>query len=111
MPCTVMPRSLAASLRCARTGSTPRLHSSATGDEERVPTAQRILGRIRTVRRDYMLKRCYNVMDRTVRQMRRHGMFRTTIDVAIDKHLVCRYDKFERTVNTIKSKYKRNLQL
>ena len=38
-------------------------------------------------------------------------MFRTPIDVAIDKHLVCRYDKFERTVNTIKSKYKRNLQL
>ena len=34
-------------------------------------------------------------------------MFRTLIDVAIDKHLVCRYDKFERIVNTIKSKYKR----
>ena len=34
-------------------------------------------------------------------------MFRTPIDVAIDKHLVCRYDKFEKIVNTIKSKYKR----
>ena len=43
------------------------VHSSATGDEERVPIAQWILGRIRTVRRDYMLKRCYNVMYRTVR--------------------------------------------
>ena len=83
------------------------VHSSATGDEEEVPTAQWILGRIRTVRRDYMLKRCYNVTDRTVRRMRRHGMFRTPVDVAIDKHLVCRYDKFERIVNTIKSKYKR----
>ena len=41
------------------------VHSSAAGDEEMVLTAQWILGRIRTVRRDYMLKRCYNVMDRT----------------------------------------------
>ena len=38
--------------------------------------------------------------------MRRHGMFRTPVDVAIDKHLVCRYDKFDKIVNTIKSKYK-----
>ena len=33
-------------------------------------------------------------------------MFRTPVDVAIDKHLVGRYDKFSRIVNTIKSKYK-----
>ena len=82
-------------------------HSSATGDEKNTPTAQWILGRMKTVRRDYMLKRCQKVTDRTVRQMRRHGMFRKPVDVAIDKHLVCRYDKFGKIVNTIKSKYKR----
>ena len=107
MPCTVLPSFGRLFEMCKNREYAETVHSSATGDEERVPTAQRILGRIRTVRRDYMLTRCYNVMDRIVRQMRRHGMFRTTIDVAIDKHLVCRYDKFERTVNTIKSKYKR----
>ena len=30
--------------------------------------------------------------------MRRRGMFRKPMDVAIDKHLVCRYDKFDRIV-------------
>ena len=34
-------------------------------------------------------------------------MFRKPVDVAIDKHLVCRHDKFDRVVNTIKSKYNR----
>ena len=37
--------------------------------------------------------------------MRRRGMFRKPVDVAIDKHLG-RYD-IDRIVNTIKSKYKR----
>ena len=82
-------------------------HSSATGGEKKTPTSQWILGKMKTVRRDYMLKRCQKVTDRTVRWMRRRGMFRKPVDVAIDKHLVCRYDKFDRIVNTIKSKYKR----
>ena len=82
-------------------------HSSATGDEKKTPTAQWILGKMKAVRRDYMLKRCQKVTDRTVRRMRRRGMFRKPVDVAIGKHLVCRYDKFDRIVNTIKSKYKR----
>ena len=82
-------------------------HSSATGAEKKTPTSQWILGKMKTVRRDYMLKRCQKVTDRTVRQMRRRGMFRKPVDVAIDKHLVCRYDRFDRIVNTIKSKYKR----
>ena len=53
-----------------------------------------------------MLKRCQKVVDRTVRKMRRHGIFRTPMDVTIDKHLVCRYDRFGKIVNTIKLKYK-----
>ena len=75
--------------------------------EKKTPTSQWILGKMKTVRRDYMLKRCQKVTDRTVRQMRRRGMFRKPVDVAIDKHLVCRYDRFDRIINTIKSKYKR----
>ena len=74
---------------------------------KKTPTSQWILGKMKTVRRDYMLKRCQKVTDRTVRQMRRRGMFRKPVDVAIDKHLVCRYDRIDRIVNTIKSKYKR----
>ena len=35
------------------------------------------------IRYDHMLKRCLRVVDRTVRRMRRHGMFRTPVDVAI----------------------------
>ena len=63
-------------------------HSGATGDEKKAPTARCMLGKIKTVRRDYMLKRCQKVTDRTVRQMRGRGMFRKPVDVAIDKHLV-----------------------
>ena len=71
-----------------------------------VPTGRWVRDKIRDIRYDHMLKRCQKVVDRTVRRMRRHGMFRTPVDVAIDKHLVGRYDKFSRIVNTIKSKYK-----
>ena len=92
---------------CKNTEYAETVHSSAIRDEEGMPTAQRMLGRIKIVRRDCMSRRCCNVTDRTVHRMRRHGMFRSPIDVAIDKHLVCRYDKFERIVTTIKSKYKR----
>ena len=72
-----------------------------------VPTGRWVRDKIRPIRHDHMLKRCLKVVDRTVRRMRRHGMFRKPVDVAIDKHLVCRYDRFDRIVNTIKSKYKR----
>ncbi len=72
-----------------------------------IPTGRWLLGRIRHIRYDHMLKRCQAVTDRTVRRMRRHGMFREPVDIAIDKHLVCRYDRFRRIVNTIKSKPKK----
>ena len=72
-----------------------------------IPTGRWLLDRIRHIRYDYMLKRCQAVTDRTVRRMRRHGMFREPVDIAIDKHLVCRYDRFRRIVNTIKSKPKK----
>ena len=81
-------------------------HSSSIGGK-RIPTAQWVLGKIRPVRHDYMLKRCQKITDQTVHRMRRYGMFRKPVDVAIDKHLVCRYDKFDKIVNTIKSKYKK----
>ena len=45
--------------RCAMSSSvTAAAHSSATGDEKKTPTAQWILGKMKAVRRDYMLKRC-----------------------------------------------------
>ena len=63
----------------------------ATGPDAHLPVDTR---QDEDCRRDYMLKRCQKVTDRTVRQMRRRGMFRKPVDVAIDKHLVCRYDRF-----------------
>lgn len=73
----------------------------------KIPSGKWILDKIRPIRYDYMLKRCQAVTHRTVCKMRRHGMFKRPIDMAIDKHLVCRYDKFGEIINTIKSKSKK----
>ena len=95
-------------MACVGTPNTQRLHVPATPDGGTgIPTGRRLLGRIRHIRYDHMLKRCQAVTDRTVRRMRRRGMFREPVDIAIDKHLVCRYDRFRRIVNTIKSKPKK----
>ena len=62
---------------------------------------------IKQVRCDYMLTHCLKMVDRTVMRMRRrHGMFRTLVDVAIDKHIIPRYDKTYSMLNIITSKFK-----
>ena len=43
--------------------------------------------------------------DRTVMRMKRHGMLRVPVDVAIDKHAIPRYDKTYNMLNII-SKFK-----
>ena len=44
--------------------------------------------------------------DRTVMRMKRHGMLRMSVDVAIDKHTIPRYDKTYNMLNIITSKFK-----
>ena len=61
---------------------------------------------IKQVRHDYMLTRCLKMVDRTVMRMRRHGMFRIPVDVAIDKHIIPRYDKTYSMLNIVASKFK-----
>ena len=80
--------------------------SSDPDDGAGVLTGRWVCDKIRDIRHDHILKRCQKMVDRTVRRMRRQGMFRMHVDIAIDKHLVCGYDKFSKIVNTIKSKYK-----
>ena len=64
-----------------------------------------MLGVIKQVRYDYMLTR-FSKADRTVMRMKRHGMLRVPVDVAIDKHAIPRYDKTYNMLNIITSKFK-----
>ena len=73
---------------------------------KRIPCGRWMLDVIKQVRYDYMLTRCLKMVDRTVMRMRRHGMFRTPVDVAIDKHTIPRYDKTYNMLNIIASKFK-----
>ena len=72
----------------------------------RIPCGRWMLDVIKQVRYDYMLTRCLKMVDCTVMRMRRHGMFRTPVDVAIDKHVIPRYDKTYNMLNIIASKFK-----
>lgn len=71
-----------------------------------VPCAKWTLGKIRGVRYDRMLIRCGHMIRCSVAQMRRRGMLRGPVDVAIDMHKIGRYDKSPSMTNMIKSKYK-----
>ena len=64
-----------------------------------------LAGKIRLIRRDHMLKRRLGVVGRTVRIMG-CGMFRKPAEIAMDRHLVCGYDKLRKLVNVIKPKPK-----
>lgn len=58
-----------------------------------LPSARWTLGKIRSIPEDKMLARCNRMIARSVRRMRRHGLLRRPVDVAIYFHDVCRYDK------------------
>ena len=70
------------------------------------PCGKWMLDVIKQVRYDYMLTRCLKMADRTVMRMKRHGMLRMPVDVAIDKHTIPRYDKIYNMLNIITSKSK-----
>ena len=72
----------------------------------RLPSGRWLLNRIKSVRYDWMLKRCDLAFMRLVRRMRSQGMLRGAVDVAIDFHNIGRYDKHPDMKFMRKSKYK-----
>ena len=71
-----------------------------------LPSGRWLLNRIKSVRYDWMLKRCDLAFMRLVRRMRSQGMLRGAVDVAIDFHNIGRYDKHPDMKFMRKSKYK-----
>ncbi len=72
-----------------------------------LPSGRWLLGKIRSVRYDWMNIRCDRVLRRSVLHARRRGMLRRPVDVAIDFHKIGRYDKIKNMLFMIKSKYER----
>ena len=70
-----------------------------------LPSGRWLLGKIRSVRYDWMNVRCDETIMRTVRQARRRGMLRRPVNVAIDFHKIGRYDRIKNMLFMVKSKY------
>ena len=90
----------------AETAYNSRFIKDAKNQCKRIPCGKWMLGVIKQVRYYYMLTRCLKMADRTVMRMKRHGMLRVPVDVAIDKHAIPRYDKTYNMLNIITSKFK-----
>ena len=90
----------------AQTAYNSRFIKDAKSLRKRIPCGKWMLGVIKQVRYDYMLTRCLRMADRTVMMMKRYGMLRMPVDVAIDKHIIPRYDKIYNMPNIITSKSK-----
>ena len=88
----------------AETAYNSRFIKDAKNQCKRIPCGTWMLDVIKQVRYDYMLTRCLKMTDRTVMRMKRHGMLRMPVDVAIDKHTIPRYDKTYNMLNIITSK-------
>ena len=58
-----------------------------------LPSGRWTLGKIRSIPEDAMLVRCTHMIARSVRRLKRHGLLREPVDIAIDFHDICRYDK------------------
>ena len=58
-----------------------------------LPSGRWTLGKIRSIPEDKMLIRCGQMITRSIKRLRHHGLLRKPVDVAIDFHNICRYDK------------------
>ena len=90
----------------AQTAYNSRFIKDAKSQCKRILCGKWMLGVIKQVLYDYMLTRCLRMADRTVMMMKRYGMLRMPVDVAIDKHTIPRYDKTYNMLNIITSKSK-----
>ena len=71
--------------------------ASYTEDVDRsslpLPSGRWTLGKIRSIPEDVMLAGCTQMIARSVRRLKRHGLLRESVDIVIDFHDICRYDK------------------
>ena len=72
-----------------------------------LPSRQWAYDIIREVRYDFMLKRCRDMITRSMAKARRHGMLRHPVDVSIDYHDIPFYAKVMRKIFAVFSEYKR----
>ena len=70
-----------------------------------LPSGRWLLGKIRSIRYDWMNARCDEAIMRTVWQARKRGMLRRPVNVAVDFHKIGRYDRIKNMLFMIKSKY------
>ena len=76
-----------------------------------LPSGRWTLGKIRSVPEDRMMARCDRMIRRSVKRLKRHGLFRKPVDLAIDFHDICRYDKNPNMKFMRHSKYKNGTHL
>ena len=97
---------------CSREGG----ESSAEGQYQRgrllecaarLPSRTRMLDIIKSVRHDYMVRRCRNMVTRSMVRARRHGVLRHPVDVSIDMHDIPFYSRVLDMAYAVFSQYKR----
>lgn len=81
------------------------------GSSPPLPSGRWTLGKIRSVPQDKMLARCNRMITRSARRLRRHGLLRRPVTLAIDFHDVCRYDRDPDMKFMRHSKYKNGTHL
>ena len=81
------------------------------GSTPPLPSGRWTLGKIRSVPEDRMLARCDQMIRRAVKRLRRHGLLRKPVELAIDFHDICRYDKNPNMKFMRHSKYKNGTRL
>ena len=86
-------------------GGRPRVEDIG-GITPPLPSGRWTLGKIRSVPEDGMLTRCDRMIRRSVKRLRRHGLLRKPVCLAIDFHDICRYDKNPSMTFMRHSKYK-----
>ena len=74
-----------------------------------LPPGRWLLGKIQSVRYDWMNIRCDRAIRRSVLHARRWGMLRHPVNVAVDFHRIGRYDKIKNILFMVKSKYERGI--
>ena len=72
--------------------------------DSRIPSGKWMLDKIKPIPHNQILTQCLEMIDCTIKRLKRHGVFRMPVDVAIDKHLIPRYDKNPDMTNMINSK-------
>lgn len=90
----------------AETTYNSRFIKNEGSPKHRIPSGKWILNVMKQPRHDYVSSRFQKMISSTVLRMKRCGMLNGPVDVAIDKHLIGRFDKHPNMHNMIFSKPK-----